>query len=158
MAIKGLEIMMSRLDTCGEWLRARQIASDLLAGMDGDVPVLLIYLEQGDAQLACLPMDDDDSMEHFLLDLRAELPLPGMDYVQRQTVCDLFGGISMAGLAYLSASADAVICRQVLPEAVLPTSEETFLYFVELFAQYLGTLKELAERVRTAGGGAPAET
>lgn len=147
MAIEGLEILMSRLDGLQRLMHTQKVESDLLAGLDGDLPKLLIYFEQGDAQLTCVPMDEDGSMAHFTLDLSAELALHGVSYVKRQTICDLFNRISMAGMAFLSEQEDGIFYRWVLPEAELPTSDETFLYFVSLFAEYLGRLNDFAAQV-----------
>ncbi|MCD8195806.1 MAG: hypothetical protein LUE24_01315 [Lachnospiraceae bacterium] len=158
MAIEGLEILMSRLDGLSRLLRTQNIESDLLGGLDGDLPKLFIYLEAGDAYLSCVPMDQDDSMEHFVLDLGAEIRLPDMSYVKRQTLCDMFSRISMGGMAYLSEADDSVFYRWVLPEAVLPTSEETFLYFISLYAEYYGVLREFAERISAASETPAGET
>lgn len=147
MAIEGLEILMSRLHGLSELLRAQGTESDLIAGLDGDLPKLLIYFEQGSAFLTCIPMDEDDSMEHFVLDLSAEIALPGVSYVKRQTICDLFSRSSMGGLAFLSEQDDSIYYRWVLPEAGLPVTDETFLYFISLFAEYLGVLNDYAERI-----------
>lgn len=147
MAIEGLEILMSRLHGLQQLMRTQNIESDLLAGLDGDFPKLRIYFEQGDAQLTCIPMDEDGSMAHFMLDLSAELALPGVSYVKRQTICDLFDSISMAGLAFLSGQEDRICYRWALPEAKLPASDETFLYFVHLFAEYLGRLNDFAAQI-----------
>lgn len=57
MAIEGLEILMSRLHNLSGLLRTQNIESDLIAGLDGDLPKLLIYFEQGDAYLTYVPMD-----------------------------------------------------------------------------------------------------
>jgi hypothetical protein len=150
MAIEGLEIMMSRLDGCRELLAAQQIESDVMVGMDGDLPILMMYFEQGDVQLTCLPMDTDDRMEHFLLELRTEPSLPNLDDIGRSTLCELFDDLSLAGYAYMSGDDGTVIYRQMMPEAILPTGDQTFLYFVELYVQYLGVLLELAGRIAAA--------
>ncbi len=155
MAIEGLEFLMNRLDGLSRLLRTQKIESDLLGGLDGDLPKLLIYFEQGNAYLSCVPMDGDDSMEHFVLDLSAEIQLPGMSYVKRQTLCDMFSRVSMGGMAFLSEADDSIFYRQVLPEAVLPTSEETFLYYISLYAEYYDVLQEYAERISAVDEASP---
>ena len=147
MAIFGLEILMSRLHHFSALLREDGIESDILAGMDNDLPVLMIYFPAGTAQLSCLPMDQDDSFAHFILDIRTVLPVPGTNAAQRQTICDLFSQVSLAGLAYRAVDAAEILCRQILPEAQLPTSDETFRYWMSLYAENLGVLQNFIAAV-----------
>ena len=147
MAVQGLEILMSKLHYFSTLLKTEGVESDLIGGLDGDLPILMIYFEQGDVQLTCIPGDDDGSMSHFLLELRTDIPVQEENFLRKQTVCDLFSDESLGGLAYLSTQENAIVYRQVLPEAVLPVSEETFLYFVKTYAEYLGVLNHFIAQI-----------
>ena len=147
MAIQGLEILMSKLYHFSTLLKTQGIESDLIGGLDGDLPILMIYFEQGDVQLSCIPGDNDGSMAHFLLELRTDIPVTEENFLRKQTVCDLFCEESLGGLAYLSTRENAIVYRQVLPEAVLPVSDETFLYFTKTYADYLGVLNAFIAQI-----------
>lgn len=147
MAIQGLEILMSKLHHFSALLKTVGIESDLIGGLDSDLPILMIYFEQGDVQLTCIPGDNDGRAAHFLLELRTDIPVQEEDFLRKQTVCDLFCEESLAGLAYHSTQENAIVYRQILPEAILPVSDETFLYFVQTYADYLGLLNAFIAQI-----------
>lgn len=140
MAIEGLEILMSKLHHCTQLLAHEGVEADLIGGLDGELPLLLVYFPQGDAQLTCLPVDNDGSMTRFVWNFTVQIDLPDAAFLQKQTVCDLFDEESLAGFAYLAGDGGAIVYRQVLPEVAMPVSDEVFLYFARMYAEYLGVL------------------